>query len=69
MKLWDVRNYLRKIRDGCDAMIEGINQLEKISNLANCNDCGAVKKCQYKPKWGEPVRYNCPLWVGSKGGT
>lgn len=61
MKLWDVRNYLRKIRDGCDAMIDGIDFIEKIASLPNCNDCGRVD-CEHKPKWGETVRYNCPLW-------
>lgn len=26
-----------------------------------CNDCGK-KDCEYRPKWGEVVRFNCPLW-------
>ena len=28
----------------------------------DCNDCGAIKECQYAPGWGEQTRINCPLW-------
>ena len=34
--------------------------LHEIMSLPNCNDC-KNKDCEYKPKWGEHVRYNCPL--------
>ena len=34
--------------------------LREIISLPNCNDC-KNKDCEYKPKWGEHIRYNCPL--------
>ena len=37
----------------------------EIYELSSCNDC-SKKDCEYKPKWGESVRYNCPLWEGDK---
>lgn len=34
--------------------------LHEIMSMPNCNDCKR-KDCSYKPKWGEHIRYNCPL--------
>lgn len=31
-------------------------------SLNSCNDCFKGKTCEYAPKWGESVRYNCPHW-------
>ena len=31
-----------------------------VSRMPNCNDCGNAM-CEYRPKWGQSVRYNCPL--------
>ena len=28
----------------------------------DCNDCAGASLCKYIPKWGEPVRINCPFW-------
>lgn len=36
---------------------------EAISALPNCNDCANLG-CNYKPKWGEWVRFNCHMWGG-----
>lgn len=33
-----------------------------VGRLPTCNDCADVK-CKYRPEWGRPVRYNCPLYV------
>lgn len=30
----------------------------------NCNDCGGKENCAYRPRPGETVRANCPLWRG-----
>lgn len=35
---------------------------EKLVSLPDCNECGALKNCIYKPRVGDPVRNNCPLW-------
>lgn len=39
-----------------------LQDYEEIIQLNNCNTCGN-KTCQYRPKLGERVRYNCPLYV------
>lgn len=39
-------------------------ELQNIESLPNCNDCKR-QGCEYKPKLGELVRFNCPLWKGS----
>lgn len=39
--------------------------LREIMSLPNCNDCKR-KDCSYKPKWGEHIRYNCPLHADRK---
>ena len=39
--------------------------LREIISLPNCNDC-KNKDCEYKPKWGEHIRYNCPLHADRK---
>lgn len=36
-----------------------------VSTYDSCNNCGD-KECKYKPKWGGPVRWNCPLWVAER---
>lgn len=41
---------------------ELIDVAAKVMRQPNCNDC-AVEHCEYKPEWGMPVRYNCPLHV------
>ena len=40
-----------------------------ISNTGCCNDCGNVKGCEYAPKLGQLVRYNCPFYVRKDGDT
>lgn len=35
-----------------------------ISTYDNCNNC-KVSDCKYKPKLGDAVRWNCPLWKGA----
>lgn len=34
-----------------------------VEDLPSCNTCALVKTCSAAPKWGEPVRINCPLYV------
>lgn len=31
------------------------------STYNSCNNCKR-EDCEYKPDWGEHVRWNCPLW-------
>ena len=36
---------------------------DAMKKLPTCNDCGDRGSCSYRPAWGDPVRYNCPLWI------
>ena len=36
--------------------------LKAIQESGCCNDCHKQKCCNYKPQWGEQVRYNCPFY-------
>ena len=36
-----------------------------ISTYNSCNDCGEID-CHHKPKCGDQVRWNCPLWVAER---
>lgn len=38
----------------------------QISTFNSCNDCGNKWDCQYTPKPGAMVRWNCPLWEGEQ---
>ena len=33
----------------------------EVSTCDNCNTCKR-ENCEYKPEWGQPVRWRCPLW-------
>lgn len=57
----DIKDLMRLIRSICDYAKLGMD----VSTFNNCNNC-ADKKCHYKPKWGDMVRWNCPLWKGTE---
>lgn len=33
-----------------------------VTAFGDCNDCGNLKTCKYKPRIGETTCFNCPLW-------
>ena len=39
-----------------------IKSWNEIQALPNCNNCYR-KDCQFRPDWGQIVRFNCPLHV------
>lgn len=45
-------------------MADALQPADMVSKQNNCNDCGKKGTCEHMPKWGEPVRINCPLWEG-----
>ena len=55
----DREELIRLIISICDYARLGYD----ISSYNNCNNCKA-KDCQYRPEWGQVVRYRCPLWEG-----
>ena len=46
-------------------ILDNLMAYRSISRLPDCNTC-TDRKCQYRPKPGELVRINCPLWIGGK---
>ena len=38
-----------------------------IVDSGDCNRCGKKKTCEYAPKAGQLVRYNCPFYKGMEG--
>lgn len=50
-------------------ILDSLMALRNIYQTGSCNDCGAVKTCEYVPKPGQMVRYNCPFYVGKPDGT
>ena len=33
-----------------------------VTACGDCNDCGNLKTCKYKPRIGETTCFNCPFW-------
>ena len=56
----DREELIRLIFSICDYARLGYS----ISTHNSCNNCRA-SGCEYKPKCGESVRWNCPLWKGA----
>ena len=38
--------------------------VDSISNLPDCNTCLKKTICEFKPRYGEYCRINCPAWLG-----
>lgn len=53
----DREELIRLILSICDYARLGA----KVSTYDNCNNCHR-QECEYKPDWGDSVRWNCPLW-------
>ena len=43
-------------------VLDSLKVLRDIWDSGNCNDCDR-KNCEYLPKPGQLVRYNCPHYV------
>ena len=59
---FDIREFIGKMHYVADLL----SAAEEVTNMPNCNDCGCAN-CTYKPEWGKPVRFNCPLWKPMEG--
>lgn len=53
----DARDFARMLRYVADC----IDYYDRVSSYDDCNNCKR-KECEYKPRLGEMVRINCPLW-------
>lgn len=43
-------------------ILDTLMAYRNIAQRGNCNICKKKKKCEYAPKPGELMRYNCPLF-------
>lgn len=48
-------------------ILDSLIPLKQIQNTGDCNVC-KNKECEYKPKVGQMVRYNCPFYKADEGG-
>jgi len=44
-------------------LAEWLKALKEIYDCGDCNDC-RNRQCEWKPKLGQLVRFNCPHYVG-----
>ncbi len=44
-------------------VLDTLRAYQDIAETGCCNDCHK-KDCEYRPQWGEMVRYNCPHYEG-----
>lgn len=49
-------------------VLDYLTAYRRIIQMPSCLDCGIKKTCGFKPKLGEPIRFNCPLWNEQEGG-
>lgn len=43
-------------------ILDSLMVLRSIYQSGCCNSCEKVKSCEYVPKLGQQVRYNCPFY-------
>ena len=48
-------------------ILDSLILLRQIQNTGDCNVC-KNKECEYKPKVGQMVRYNCPFYKAESEG-
>ena len=62
---------MSKIRKAIKVLNNVIAYLEDYEEILKLNDCNTCrnKNCPYRPKWGERVRINCPLYIRGEGVT
>ena len=53
----DMKEFARALRYAAEC----IEYYQRVKSFHDCNDC-KDKTCKYKPRLGEQVRINCPLW-------
>ena len=43
-------------------ILDALRAYREVIDSGCCNDCGSKKDCEYVPKLGQLVRYNCPFY-------
>ena len=60
---------LDKMISNIGYVLDSLMALRNIYQTGSCNECEAVKTCEYTPKPGQMVRYNCPFYAGKPDDT
>ena len=47
-------------------ILDTLMAYRNIVDSGGCNSCGKKKNCEYVPKPGQLVRYNCPFYKREK---
>lgn len=57
-----------KAADAIEELSAKVDRLQifadNISKLPDCNTCLKKTMCEFRPKYGEYCRINCPAWLG-----
>ena len=56
-----------EIKESIDTVSAVLDVYLQIAAMPSCNTCRKVD-CEYRPKDGEKMRLNCPLWEGGNNG-
>lgn len=48
-------------------ILDTLMAYRNIVNSGDCNRCGKKKTCEFVPKPGQLVRYNCPFYKRAEG--
>lgn len=43
-------------------ILDCLRVLKEIMDSGSCNDCEIRYRCEYSPRVGQQVRYNCPFY-------
>ena len=49
-------------------ILDSLRALRNIYETGDCNICASKKDCEYVPKPGQMVRYNCPFYKAESEG-
>ena len=49
-------------------ILDSLRALRNIYETGDCNICASKKDCEYVPKTGQMVRYNCPFYKAESEG-
>jgi hypothetical protein len=53
---------LNKTISDMSYVLDSLILLRQIQSTGDCNVCACQKECEYVPKPGQMVRYNCPFY-------
>lgn len=55
-------NRIDNIIEDLAYILDSLRALREIQAAGNCNTCAGRRECEYCPRPGQLVRYNCPFY-------